>query len=71
MIVLVLDIPTKIHCENSILKPTQKVGFFVFGVQTYIVGENIYHFWLCAEMTYAETTRIANNYLAQKHSYLS
>ncbi|EFF82190.1 hypothetical protein HMP0015_2348 [Acinetobacter haemolyticus ATCC 19194] len=47
------------------------MGFFIFGVQTYIVGENIYHFWLCAEMSYAETTRIANNYLAQKHSYLS
>ena len=39
--------------------------------QTYIVGENTYRFWLCAELTYAETTKIVNNYLAQKHSYLS
>ena len=39
--------------------------------QTYIVGENTYRFWLCAELTYAETTKIANDYLAQKHPYLS
>ena len=39
--------------------------------QSYIIGENIYRFWLCAELTYAETTKIANDYLAQKHPYLS
>ncbi|AQZ81953.1 hypothetical protein Acal01_00011 [Acinetobacter calcoaceticus] len=39
--------------------------------QSYIIGENTYRFWLCAELTYAETTKIANDYLAQKHPYLS
>ncbi len=39
--------------------------------QSYIIGENTYRFWLCAELPYAETTRIANHYLAQKYSYLS
>lgn len=39
--------------------------------QSYIIGENTYRFWLCAELPYAETTRIANNYLAQKYPYLS
>ncbi|ENX60712.1 hypothetical protein MMP64_12180 [Acinetobacter sp. ANC 5659] len=39
--------------------------------QTYIVGDNTVRFWLCAELPYAETTVIANKYLAQKYSYLS
>lgn len=39
--------------------------------QSYIIGKNTYFFWLCAELPYAETTRMANNYLAQKYSYLS
>lgn len=39
--------------------------------QSYIIGENTYRFWLCAELSYAVTTKIANNYLAQKYEYLS
>ncbi|MCH7394202.1 hypothetical protein MMP66_07895 [Acinetobacter dispersus] len=39
--------------------------------QTYIVGENTYYFWLCAELPYLETTKIANQHLTQKYAYLS
>lgn len=39
--------------------------------QSYLVGENIYRFWLCAELSYFEITKIANDHLAQKHPYLS
>ncbi|WP_000275030.1 hypothetical protein [Acinetobacter baumannii] len=39
--------------------------------QSYIVGENTNRFWLCAEMPYSETTKIANKYLGEKYSYLS
>lgn len=39
--------------------------------QSYIVGENIYRFWLCAELPYMETTDIAGKYLAEKYKYLS
>lgn len=39
--------------------------------QSYIVGENTYRFWLCAELPYSETTNIANKYLAEKYPYLS
>lgn len=56
------------YFEANVIKAEKKS---TYNRQTYIVGENIYHFWLCAEMSYAETTRIVNNYLAQKHSYLS
>jgi hypothetical protein len=34
--------------------------------QTYIVGENTYRFWLCAELQFSETTKIVNGYLASK-----
>lgn len=39
--------------------------------QTYIVGGATYRFWLCAELSYLETTKIANQYLAEKYKYLS
>ncbi len=39
--------------------------------QSYKVGKNTYRFWLCAEMSYSETTKIANKYLAEKYPYLS
>lgn len=39
--------------------------------QSYIVGENTYRFWLCAELSYFETTKIAGKYLAEKYKYLS
>lgn len=35
--------------------------------QTYIVGENTYRFWLCAELPYRETTEIAGKHLAEKY----
>lgn len=39
--------------------------------QSYKIGENIYWFWLCAEMPYSETTKIAKKYLTEKYTYLS
>jgi len=39
--------------------------------QSYIVGENTYRFWLCAEVSYFETTKIAKKHLAEKYTYLS
>lgn len=39
--------------------------------QSYIVGENTYRFWLCAELPYMETTEIAGKHLAEKYKYLS
>ncbi|WP_332604757.1 hypothetical protein [Acinetobacter sp. ESBL14] len=39
--------------------------------QTYIVGGTTYRFWLCSELPFIETTRIANKYLAEKFRYLS
>ncbi|CAM0560601.1 hypothetical protein [Acinetobacter baumannii] len=39
--------------------------------QSYIVGENTYRFWLCAELSYFETTKIAGKHLAEKYTYLS
>ncbi|MCX0332242.1 hypothetical protein NVT87_15345 [Acinetobacter radioresistens] len=39
--------------------------------QSYIVEKIIYQFWLCAELPYSETTKIANKYLAEKYPYLS
>ncbi|MDC5170567.1 hypothetical protein NRA36_18505 [Acinetobacter baumannii] len=39
--------------------------------QSYIVGENTYRFWLCAELPYSETTKIVHKYLAEKYPYLS
>ncbi|MER8074768.1 hypothetical protein [Acinetobacter pittii] len=42
-----------------------------YNCQSYIIGKNAYRFWLCAELTYAEATKKANDYLAQKYSYLS
>lgn len=39
--------------------------------QTYIVGENTYRFWLCAELPYSETTMIASKYLAKKYNDFS
>ena len=39
--------------------------------QSYIVGENTYRFWLCAELPYSETTKIAGKHLAEKYKYLS
>jgi hypothetical protein len=38
--------------------------------QTYIVGENTYRFWLCAELQFSETTKIVNGYLVKSiHIY--
>lgn len=39
--------------------------------QSYKIGENIYWFWLCAEMPYSVTTKIAKKYLTEKYTYLS
>lgn len=39
--------------------------------QSYIVGENTYRFWLCAELPYMETTEIAGKHLAEKYKYLA
>lgn len=39
--------------------------------QSYIVGENTYRFWLCAELQYMEATEIAYKHLAEKYPYLS
>ncbi|NNP75528.1 hypothetical protein A7P54_03725 [Acinetobacter sp. Ac_3412] len=39
--------------------------------QTYIVDENTYHFGLCAELPYANTTKIANQHLAKKYAFLA
>jgi len=39
--------------------------------QSYIVGENTYRFWLCAELPYMEATELAGKHLAEKHPYLS
>ncbi|MBD3842555.1 MAG: hypothetical protein IE909_11860 [Campylobacterales bacterium] len=39
--------------------------------QTYIVDGKIYRFWLCAQLPYVETTKIANQHLAKKYTYLS
>ncbi|MDS7930644.1 hypothetical protein RMB13_14415 [Acinetobacter sp. V102_4] len=39
--------------------------------QSYIVGENTYRFWLCAELPYMEATEIASKHLAEKYKYLS
>lgn len=39
--------------------------------QSYIVGENTYRFWLCAELSYMEATEVAGKHLAEKHPYLS
>lgn len=39
--------------------------------QTYIVDGKTYRFWLCAQLPYAETTKIANQHLAKKYTYLS
>ncbi|WP_278492049.1 hypothetical protein [Acinetobacter gyllenbergii] len=34
--------------------------------QTYFVGEKSYFFWLCDELPFIETSKIANRYLAEK-----
>lgn len=39
--------------------------------QSYIVGENTYRFWLCAELSYMEATEVAGKHLAEKYKYLS
>lgn len=39
--------------------------------QSYIVGENTYRFWLCAELPYMEATELAGKLLAEKYKYLS
>lgn len=54
--------------EASVIDPSKTS---TYNRQTYIVGENTYHFWLCAQLSYSETTKIANKYLAEKYKYLS
>ncbi|CAM4168743.1 hypothetical protein F901_02661 [Acinetobacter dispersus] len=54
--------------EASVIDPSK---ISTYNRQTYIVGEDTYHFWLCAELPYFETTKIANQHLAKKHVYLS
>lgn len=39
--------------------------------QSYIVEDDIYRFWLCAELPYFQTTKIAGSYLAKKHKHLA
>ncbi|ENX37635.1 hypothetical protein F888_02977 [Acinetobacter courvalinii] len=56
------------YFKASEINPCKKS---TYNRQSYIVGEKTYIFWVCAELPYAETTRTANNYLAQKYSYLS
>ncbi|MDW3027575.1 hypothetical protein R5H28_13870 [Acinetobacter baumannii] len=34
--------------------------------QTYIIDGNIVRFWLCAELPYVETTKVASKYLEEK-----
>ncbi|EOX5980804.1 hypothetical protein ROO84_18675 [Acinetobacter baumannii] len=34
--------------------------------QSFIVRANTYRFWLCVELSFSETTKIVNKYLAQK-----
>lgn len=34
--------------------------------QTYIIDGNTVHFWLCAELPYVETTKVANKYLEDR-----
>ncbi|MCU4336182.1 hypothetical protein [Acinetobacter dispersus] len=54
--------------DASVIDPSKTS---TYNRQTYIVGEDTYHFWLCAELPYFETTTIANQHLAKKHVYLS
>ncbi|PJG67811.1 hypothetical protein [Acinetobacter seifertii] len=39
--------------------------------QSYIVEDNIYRFWLCAELPYFQTTKIAKSHLAKIHKHLA
>lgn len=34
--------------------------------QTYIIDGNTVRFWLCAELPYVETTKVANQYLVER-----
>lgn len=54
--------------EASEIDPSKKS---TYNRQSYIVGENTYRFWLCAELPYLEATETANKYLAEKYTYLS
>lgn len=56
------------YFEASEIDSTKKS---TYNRQSYIVGENTYRFWLCAELPYMETTVMASKHLAEKYKYLS
>jgi hypothetical protein len=56
------------YCEASDIDATKQS---TYNRQSYVVGENTYRFWLCAEISYFETTKIAHKHLAEKYKYLS
>ncbi len=39
--------------------------------QSYIIDGNTVRFWLCAELPYVETTKVANKYLEETYRKLS
>ncbi|OTU44208.1 hypothetical protein CAT37_09215 [Acinetobacter pittii] len=54
--------------EASVIDPSKQS---TYNRQSYIVGENTYRFWLCAELPYMEATEIAGKHLTEKYPYLS